>query len=270
MADQQSQFGDLSSLLPILQGGGWKAHIRETIENLLALPQVRLTLAEACASRRENETIFSATLRLLQITLSGNRFQLPESGPCLVIANHPYGGVDALALASLCSERRADTLILANAELAKLPGISEWILPLDILSGKEAARRNIASLKKAHQHLAEGGVLGVFPAGAVSRWDWEKGEIRDPEWSTHIGSFITKTKVPVLPLAFLGGNSPWFHFFGELSPLLRTILIPRAFLGARKQTLRFLAGPLTHFEHLDRSQVILEARELVEKLRKRS
>ena len=56
------------------------------------------------------------------------------------MANHPFGGADALALGSLCRTHRADSLLLANRMTADIPAIGPLTIPLSILNEDAAAR----------------------------------------------------------------------------------------------------------------------------------
>jgi putative hemolysin len=167
---------------------------------------------------------------------------IPATGPAVIVSNHPFGGADAIVQIALGRRRRTDYLILANEVAASAPGIGPFCLPLSILGGRDAARRNAATLKAALDHLRGGGLLGVFPAGEVSTWRPHLGKIADGPWSPHIASLAVKASAPVLPLRFFGSNPPWFHLGGGLHPMVRTVLLPRAILAARGRTVICRAG----------------------------
>jgi len=84
-----------------------------------------------------------------------------ESGPCLVLANHP-GAFDALALMRAINRR--DLLVLAADRqfLRALSGLSEHLL----LVGETPAER-ARVLKRALVWLRQGGAVLHFPAGKI-------------------------------------------------------------------------------------------------------
>ena len=64
---------------------------------------------------------------------------LRQSGPLMVIANHPFGVVDGIILCWLVSQVRPDYQIMTHRVLHQAPEVRPRILPVDF-SGTEAAR----------------------------------------------------------------------------------------------------------------------------------
>ena len=242
--DGGSRMLDLERFLPWLAGSGWRAALRGGLERLLGLPQVRALLAELEERTARGEAPSEAFLELSGMQLEGDGVEdaIPRSGPLMVVANHPFGGADALALLTLCMRVRKDTRALANAELAGIKALAETLIPLHILGEPGSERRNVAGLRDGLRHLRGGGVLVVFPAGAVSHWQWKAGRVEDPPWPSHAARLIRTAEVPVLPVRFPGRNGAWFQALGAIHPLVRTALIPRAFLGIHGRTVACAAG----------------------------
>lgn len=168
--------------------------------------------------------------------------QMPQSGPVLVVANHPYGALDALIASDLTLASRPDTLVFGNAVLAH-PVHREWFLPLEILDESPAARRlNLESMRRALLHLKNGGCVLIFPAGEVERWRWPRLSIEEGQWTTHLARLAQKSQAQILPLAFPGENPLWFHLPGALHPTLRLLALPRAFLSLRGHTIPVRTG----------------------------
>jgi putative hemolysin len=162
----------------------------------------------------------------------------------VVIANHPFGGPEALAVAMLVMRARADVKVLGNNEAMRLPGFADWTYPLEIFGGEGAARQNLAVLRETFAHLRRGGAIVVFPAGAVSHWQRESARVEDPPWPLHTARIVAKSGARVLPVRVFGHNGPVFQILGMLHPLLRSALILREFLVMRHRTVRCRAGAL--------------------------
>jgi len=53
----------------------------------------------------------------------------------VIIANHPIGSLDGLALLKMVSEVRSDVKIVANDLLMKLPPLQSMLLPVRVFNG---------------------------------------------------------------------------------------------------------------------------------------
>ncbi|MBN2792914.1 MAG: lysophospholipid acyltransferase family protein [Desulfuromonadales bacterium] len=159
--------------------------------------------------------------------------RIPRNGPCVLIANHPYGGLDGLILFHLISSLRADFKVMGNYLLGRIPQLKQHIIHVDPFGGKASAVDNIAPLRKALRILQKGELLVIFPAGEVSSRQAEYGGVADPCWSTTLARIVRRGKAPVLPVFFPGSNGGLFHFAGQLHSKLRTVLLPRMLLNKR-------------------------------------
>ncbi len=88
---------------------------------------------------------------------------------------------------------RPDVKLLANYMLSVIPELRDSFFFVDPFGGPDAARRNIASMKEATQWVANGGALGVFPAGEVSHLKLRQRTIADPAWSATVGKIVKRT-----------------------------------------------------------------------------
>lgn len=87
--------------------------------------------------------------------------QIPEYGPLVIIANHPTGTLDGLALLYAVSRVRRDVKVVTNRMLTHLEPLSSLFIPVDNIHGRTAK----AALQQMDQQLQAGGVLIFFPAG---------------------------------------------------------------------------------------------------------
>lgn len=261
---QQStpSFLDLTVPVPALaNNGGWKAKIVLILETILGFTDMRKLFRRAALSSGENIDTTgkihctSRVLQILNITVDdkGVADAIPTKGGALVIANHPFGGADAIHMCSLVCQNRRTTgngKILANSIVYQAPKFNHFLLPLKILREKNAQRHNLKILKSAADLVKNDGLLGVFPAGAVSRNRPELGyQFTDIPWSEHIARIALKSKAPVIPIRYFGKTPRWFNILGHLFPLIRAALIPRILLTMQNQTIHCRAGkPITYEE----------------------
>lgn len=262
MSEARKPFLPLEERLPFLAGEGWRSSIRVGMENLMGLPPVRRGLDELAERVARGAETFQACLDIFEIGLQADGVveAIPPDGPLVLIANHPFGGADPLALMTLALRARPDVRILGNVEVQALPGIEKWLLPLEILDGEGAARKNLIVLREALQHLRQGGALAVFPSGAVSHWQWDSGRVEDPPWSPHTARIVKTSRAGVLPVRFFGQNGPLFQALGMLHPLMRSALIPRAFLAMSGGTVHCRAGGLLNHHELPQDPIAISDR----------
>jgi len=178
--------------------------------------------------------------------------RIPKTGPVVVVANHPFGGLEGLVLASLLKSVRPDVKLMANFLLERIPDLRDFFIFVDPFGGSGAAKTNMKPLKDTMAWLRGGSMLGVFPAGEVSHIDMRKGGIVDPTWSPTIARIIKKTGSPVLPVYFVGSNSLIFQMLGLMHPRLRTAMLPHEFVNKSDQIIQVRVGNLIPFDKLER------------------
>ncbi len=167
---------------------------------------------------------------------------LPVSGPLMLTANHPFGGVEGLVLAALCSRVRPDLKILVNSRLYGIPELRGLFIPVEVFGGKERGPRNVSGMRAALRHLKQGGALALFPAGVVSHWHARKRCVTDPEWNAFAGRLALAAGAGVVPCFFEGRNSLFFQAAGCVHSLMRTLLLPREMWRLRGSSVRFFLG----------------------------
>jgi putative hemolysin len=168
----------------------------------------------------------------LQVNHRDRLETIPSEGPLLIVANHPLGGLEGVAIARLLMEVRSDLRVLTNQLLRRIPELAEIFIGVDVLS-KDAARQNIAGIKQAHSHLKKGGALLIFPAGVVSRYRLKEGVIADQPWDRLVGQLIRRHHCPCVPFHVGGRNSLTFYVAGLMHRRLGTVMLPRQLLNKR-------------------------------------
>ena len=153
--------------------------------------------------------------------------------PMLFVANHPFGGVEALALMALMGQVRADYRFVGNAILTEIQEIAPALLPVNIvssLSGR-ALMPNHMALLAALRHLRAGGVLGMFPAGEVAELrSWRARRATERAWHPHLATLARKSGAFVVPVYFEGQSSALFRYAGLIAPRMRLALLAREML----------------------------------------
>jgi putative hemolysin len=218
------------------------------VERMLGISGVNRIYADVHAQLDDfenDEAFFMKTLRVMgvQFEVDNADFdRIPKHGSLIVIANHPFGGVDGVVLGALLKGLRRDAKLMGNYLLAEMEGIRGSIIQVDPFGGEAAARANMGGMRQALRLLRDGGCLGAFPAGEVSSFHLNKRAVVDPAWTGHIVNLALKTGARILPIYFEGHNSRIFQLAGLVHPRLRTLLLAHEFNRARGQEIRLKLG----------------------------
>ncbi|MBN1131613.1 MAG: lysophospholipid acyltransferase family protein [Bacteroidales bacterium] len=168
--------------------------------------------------------------------------RIPREGPFITVSNHPFGGIDGLLLVKIVTMVRPDIKVLANFLLQRIKPVSDYILPVNPFEDRKDAASSIAGVKLSLQHLNQGNVLGIFPAGEVSSYNEDSYGISDREWQYPAIKMIKKARVPVVPIYFQGSNSRMFHLLGLIHPSLRTAKLPSEIFNKKHKKIRIRIG----------------------------
>ncbi len=167
---------------------------------------------------------------------------IPKEGAMITVSNHPFGGIDGMLLVKILSGIRPDIKVMSNFVLNKLEPVSEYMLPVNPFERRKEAASSLGGIKMALEHLSEGKLLGIFPAGEVSSYNEDNYGISDREWQYPAMKMIKKARVPVVPVYFQGSNSRLFHLLGLIHPALRTVRLPAEVFNKKHKTIRIRIG----------------------------
>lgn len=206
-------------------------------------------------SRRDFEFI-TAALGFLQADYRVDPLALasiPASGRLLIVANHPSGALDALALLDAVGRVRRDVRIVANDVLSLLEPLSGLLLPVRVFGGGAGAE----SLRAIDQALAAEQCVIVFPAGEVSRLGLRG--VRDSRWRQGFVRFARHSGAPVQPVRIVARNSALFYGASALYKPAATALLAREMFSRRRLELRI--GPMLQLDpERENAQLLREVR----------
>ncbi|MDD1607047.1 MAG: lysophospholipid acyltransferase family protein [Methylococcaceae bacterium] len=170
--------------------------------------------------------------------LSNDSFKnIPSEGRLLIVANHPIGTLDGLALLKLIRSVRPDVRIVANRVLLQMEHLQSVFLPVDVLTDKKSFKDTYQILQAA---LENEEAIIIFPAGEVSRIT-SKG-IEDGQWQTGFIKLAKKNQCPVLPIYIKAKNSALFYSLSMLYKPLGTFLLVNEMFNKKQQEIKFKVG----------------------------
>ncbi len=166
-----------------------------------------------------------------------DRANIPAQGRVIIVANHPLGSLDGLALLKMIAEIRPDVKIVATNVLSQVKPLENLFLSVDNLSTKA---NHIAGLKKILSTLRQEQAVIMFPTGEVSRI--RPQGVRDGKWKTGFVSMAYKTSSPVVPVYINGKNSTLFYSMSTLYKPLGTLMLVMEMFNKQDQEISFRVG----------------------------
>ena len=214
--------------------------VKPSLYKMLAY-RAAVDLADTVKPLTGREAFTQVTELINPRTQVENMSNLPETGACIVIANHPTGLADGLAVFHAIRERRPDHVYLANADaLRVIPKGEDIIIPVEWVKSKRnhaKARDTLLAVKAA---LKEGHCVVIFPSGALATLSW-RGLVDRP-WQSSAAMLARKYKAPIIPLNIKARNSILYYVFSAISGELRDITLFNELLNKKGQKFRMKFG----------------------------
>lgn len=155
------------------------------------------------------ERVFSRMLELIDVRVRTTGQWPPEKlpdTPLVIVANHPFGIGDGIAVLSLAEQLQRPFRLL------KIREMEPYSLPIDFSETKDALRNNMAVRHEAVRLLKDGVIIVVFPAGGVATAPKGFGRARDLPWKMFPARLVRDAKASVSQCTFparTGGYSTW-------------------------------------------------------------
>ena len=200
---------------------------------------------------KEKLDFISSGLKELQVMSSNYGLEkIPRKKGIVIVANHPLGGLDGLALINEIGKYRKDIKFLVNDILSKIEPFKPYFIPIN--KHGLNSRENILRLEEL---FASDKCIVIFPSGLVSRK--KRGIVQDLEWRK---TFVTKAKKynkPIYPVYISGQNSnrfykiaKWRSFFALKINLEMFFLVDEMF-KQKGNTIEITMGRLIEPKFLD-------------------
>jgi len=192
---------------------------------------------------------------------------LPDA-PLVIVANHPFGIGDGIAVLSLAERLGRPFKVLINAELLKISEMEDYSLAIDFSETKEALKNNMDVRHEALRLLKQGTTIVVFPGGGVATATKALGKAEDLPWKMFPARLIQEARANVIPIHFCGQNGRLFHIVSQpmlnadvktkagralfqLSLTLRTSLLIREFARLSGRRIEARIGRLIRWDELE-------------------
>jgi len=217
--------------------------VRPPLFHTLHYPQAR-AMADAIAPVGGAEALDHISRLLdLQVEVRGLS-HVPPSGRLIVVANHPTGIADGIALFDALKGPRPDVLFYANSDAHRVcDGFHQTLIPVEWVKTKRTRERTRLTLTMTREAMEAERCLAIFPAGVLARRG-DDGLLTDKPWMPTALSVAQKYDAPVLPVHIDGPWSTLFHIFNSFSPELRDITLFHELLNKRGRRFSLTFGAL--------------------------
>ena len=233
--------------------------VRPLLYGLLGYAKAR-RMADAIAPMAGRDALNHVSdLLALKVSVQGLQ-NVPRTGPCVVVCNHPTGIADGVAVYDTLKAVRPDLCFYANADAHRVvPAFGEVLIPVEWVETKRTRERTRRTLRLTREALEAGRCLVIFPAGRLARQQRD-GALVDPEWMPSAVTLARKYDAPILPIHVSGPWSTLFHLFHSVSGELRDITLFHELLNKRGRAFALVIGRPISPEALDGDAIEVTAR----------
>lgn len=209
------------------------------------MPIRRLDRIYASALANPKGSVFDAILSVMDVEYTvrdGDLKHVPLEGAAVVFANHPFGMLDGILMASLMLRLRPDVKLLANQLLGCMDELKQYCVLVDNMMGEGHEAANRRGIREALDWVKQGHMLIVFPAGEVASWSRHHRRVLDPQWNRNMAGIARMTGAKSVPAFISGTNSVGFHLAGMINPRLRTLFLPHELINKRGRRMEVRIG----------------------------
>ena len=180
-------------------------------------------------------------LLALKVEVAGLE-NLPASGRCVLVSNHPTGIGDGVAAYDAIKARRPDVVFYANADAHRVcRRFDEVLIPVEWVEEKRSRERMRMTLTMTREAMEAERALMIFPAGRLAMEDAE-GVLTDPPWMASAVSLARKYAAPIVPIHLTGPRSHLFHFFDKRWKEMRDITLFHELLNKKGRPFSLMIG----------------------------
>lgn len=198
--------------------------------------------------------------------------RMPASPRCIVVSNHPLGGLDGISMIAWLSRHYGRPVhFVVNDLLMAIEPMSECFVPIN----KHGAQTR-ATADTLDAILAGDDPVVIYPAGLCSRLG-DDGRIADLAWRKTAVTKAIESRRDIVPVFFDGENSPSFYRWARRRKRLgikfnfEMVLLPREVFRARGKTFTLTCGEPVAWSSLhggpDASREVARLRETVYSLK---
>lgn len=188
-----------------------------------------------------HEVLASVSSQLqLNVTTTGLE-HVPTSGRAMLIANHPAGIADGIAVYDALKTRREDILIFANRDAVRMaPGLASHIIPVEWVEEKRTRSQQRDMIRQIVDAFRGEKLVVIFPSGRLAHLTWTG--LTERQWQTTAVNLAQKYACDIVPMHIDARNSAFFYAVSLISDELRDITLFHELLNKKNKSYRLRIG----------------------------
>jgi putative hemolysin len=193
-----------------------------------------VAIADAIADRSGTDTLQWVSDYLFLRPVPENIEVVPETGGCVIIANHPGGIADGVAVWDALRERRPDVCFFANRDALRVsPGLSDLIIPVEWRQNHRSRENARETLRAALDAFKSGRCVVIFPAGRMAEWEWKRWKLVEKPWMPTAVSFARRFGQPIIPLGVRQRMPVLYYALAQIHDELKDMTVFQGFIGKK-------------------------------------
>ena len=226
---------------PLMRSRAWPL-IRPVLYALLDYKKARKLADDLAPLSGEQAVAHVSRMLSLQLEVTGLE-HVPAHGRLLIVATHPTGPSDGIAIFDALAPVRRDLHFYANSEtLLFAPGLEGTVIGIEWRPERRTREQARAAVVQTRALFERGHALFIFPSGRLSRRT--KRGLADWPWQRSALALSRKHDAPVLPIYLSGPRTRWVEVLGRLFPAVKDVTLFHEFLNTRGKRFKVVIGPV--------------------------
>ncbi len=199
------------------------------------------TLVDQVQNLSGEEVLDSVSSQLqLKVSTSGLE-HLPTRGRAMLVANHPAGIADGIAVYDAIKHLREDVVIFANRDAVRMaPGLASHIIPVEWIEEKRTRAQQRDMIRQIVAAFRAEKLVVIFPSGRLAYLKWSG--LTERPWQTTAVNLAQKYCCEIIPMHINARNSLLFYAVSLISDELRDITLFHELMNKRNKTYRLNIG----------------------------
>ncbi len=179
--------------------------------------------------------------------------RIAKQGRYIFVANHPLGGIDALAFLSCIHQLTGEVISPSNELFNNIPNLHPLIVGVNVF-GRNNKDKSEAVIKA----FASDAQVMIFPAGKVSRKQGR--QIQDLQWHKAFVSKAVQNQRDIVPVFITGQNSQKFYRIARLRQFfhikmsVETLFLPQEMFKKKTTRIELVFGKPVSWKAIDKSK----------------